>query len=559
MPIRRVLIALGVALALADASVVTLALPPMLVELDTTVQGVAAVIGVYTLVLTIALLPAAWLRRRVGDRVLGVAGFLVFAVASGLCALPDTLGPLLALRGVQAVGAAAALVAGFAFLGGGRLWVAAAVFGTAAGPALGGALTELFDWRAIFVFGLPVAGAAAAAAAMSRAAEPAAAGGVAAPAAVASPPAPSSPAAGRAGAYAALAAVSAALTGVLFLLVLLLVSGWSMAPLAAAAAVSVLPLAALAGSRIHGDAATRAAAGCALVAGGVLALAVLPEATWAWIIAPQVLAGLGMGLALPALAGELIPERTPGEAAGLLSIRHAGITLALVILAPVAAAQLDDAVLDTRERGASLILDARLPPLEKIELAGPLVADLDPADPRDGLRRALDAQAGRFADDPEESREYAALTDRADAMLVEGIGDAFRIPLLICGGLALLGALVVLPRDGHGRTVVAGVTVAALLLPVVHFVIAPGVGPERVEIADPCEPRTLPGTGGIEGFLQDAALKALDDAACRFGSSREELALALADEAEARAYERKFGVDPRSTGGLLDVLGINPG
>jgi hypothetical protein len=546
--LRRVLIAIGVALALADASVVTLALPPILIELDTTVEGVAAVIGVYTLVLAVGLPLAAWLRRVVSDRVLGVAGFALFGVASGLCAVPDTIGPVLALRGLQAAGAAAALVAGFAFLGGGRLWVAAAVFGTAAGPALGGTLTEAFDWRAIFVLGAPVGAAAAAAVAVSRTAEPV----------IAAEPA-TAPGPSRVGAYASLAAVSAALTGVLFLLVLLLVSGWSVAPLGAAAAVSVLPLAALAGSRIRGPAATRAAAGCALVGGGVLALAVLPEATIAWIMGPQVLAGVGMGLALPALAGELLPERTPGEAAELLSIRHAGITVALVILAPIAAAQLDDAVIETRERGAALILDARLPPLEKIELAGPLVADLDPADPRDGLRRALDAQAGRFADDPEESEEYAALTDRADAMLVEGIGDAFRIPLLICGGLALLGALVVLPRDGHGRTVVAGVAAGALLLPAVHLAVAPQIGPDRVEIADPCTPRALPGTGGIEGFLQDAALKALDDAACRFGSSREELALALADPAEARAYEREFGVDPRSAGGLLDVIGINPG
>jgi hypothetical protein len=546
--LRRVLIAIGVALALADASVVTLALPPILIELDTTVEGVAAVIGVYTLVLAVGLPLAAWLRRVVSDRVLGVAGFALFGVASGLCAVPDTIGPVLALRGLQAAGAAAALVAGFAFLGGGRLWVATAVFGTAAGPALGGTLTEAFDWRAIFVLGAPVGAAAAAAVAVSRTAEPV----------IAAEPA-TAPGPSRVGAYASLAAVSAALTGVLFLLVLLLVSGWSVAPLGAAAAVSVLPLAALAGSRIRGPAATRAAAGCALVGGGVLALAVLPEATIAWIMGPQVLAGVGMGLALPALAGELLPERTPGEAAELLSIRHAGITVALVILAPIAAAQLDDAVIETRERGAALILDARLPPLEKIELAGPLVADLDPADPRDGLRRALDAQAGRFADDPEESEEYAALTDRADAMLVEGIGDAFRIPLLICGGLALLGALVVLPRDGHGRTVVAGVAAGALLLPAVHLAVAPQIGPDRVEIADPCTPRALPGTGGIEGFLQDAALKALDDAACRFGSSREELALALADPAEARAYEREFGVDPRSAGGLLDVIGINPG
>ena len=549
MPLR-LLIAVGVALALADASIVTLALPPMLLDLDTTVEGVAAVIGVYTLVLAALLPVAAALRRRAGDRALGVAGFALFAVASALCALPDALGGVLALRAVQAAGAAAALVAGFAFLGGGRLWAAAAVFGTAAGPALGGALTQAFDWRAIFVFGAPVAALAAAAV-------------------LASPrPAIDRRVAGAdherrddrgpVRAYAALAALSAALTGVLFLLVLLLVTGWSMEPLEAAAAVSVLPLAALAGARIRGPAATRAAAGCALVGAGVLAIAVLPEATVAWIVAPQVLAGVGMGLALPALAGALLPERTPGEAAGLLSIRHLGITLALLVLAPVAAAEIDGAVADTRERGAALVLDARLPPLEKIEVAGPLVADLDAADPRDGLRRALDAQAPRFAADPQQSREYAALTERADGMLVEGIGDAFRIPLLICGGLALLGALLVWPR-GRGGTVVGGIAAGALLLPVVHAVSAPRVGPERVEIADPCAPRELPSTGGLEGILQDAALRALDDAACRFGSSREALALALADPAEARAYERRHGVDPRSLGGLLEVLGLTQG
>ncbi|HYI19630.1 MAG TPA: MFS transporter, partial [Solirubrobacteraceae bacterium] len=447
---------------------------------------------------------------------------------------------------------------GFALLGGGRLWVAAAVFGTAAGPALGGALTELFEWRAIFVFGAPVAGLAAVAVLLSpRAAIAGAPPSATADRRFSQPEAEKSDNGSLAGAWIALAAVSAALTGVLFMLVLLLVSGWSLEPLAAAAAVSVLPVAALAGARIRGAAATRASAGSALVGAGVLALAILPEATVAWIVAPQLLAGLGMGLALPALAGELLPERTPREAAKLLSLRHAGITLALVALAPIAAAQLDSAVIETQERGAALVLDARLPPLEKLELAGPLVADLDPADPRDGLRLALDAQAGRFAGDAAQAEEYAALTGRADAMLVEGIGDAFRIPLLICGGLALLAAVAVLPRDGHGRTVVAGVAAAALILPAVHAVIAPRVGPERVAIADPCGERELPSTGGVEGFLQDAALRALDDAACRFGTSREELALALADPASARAYEREHGVDPRSFGGLLDVLGIN--
>jgi predicted MFS family arabinose efflux permease len=555
MPVLRVLIAVGVGLALADASVVTLALPPMLVDLDTTVEGVAAVIGVYTLVLAAALPGAAWLRGRVPDRVLGVAGFGLFAVAGALCATPDAIGSMLAFRVVQAVGAAGALVAGFAYLKGDRLWTAAAVFGTAVGPALGGALTQAFDWRAIFIAQVPLALAAAAACLVTR---EEAADQVPERAGV-RPVALRATLAGRRGAVVALACLSAALTGVLFLLVLLLVSGWSVEPLAAAAAVSVLPVAAFAGARIRGDAAVRASAGCALVGGGVLALAALPGSTAAWIIAPQLLAGVGMGMALPALAGELLPERTPRQAAGLLSIRHAGITVALLLLAPVAAAQLDNAVADVRERGAALILDARLPPLDKIELAGPLVADLDPVDPRDALRRALDAQAPRFADNPEQRREYARLTERADDTLLAGVDSAFRIAFLIAGGLALVGAVAALPRGARPRTVALAATTAALALPVGYAVVQPRVEPEPVVIADPCKDRTLPDTGGLQGFVQDQALAALDRAACRFGSSREELALALADENEARAYERAHGVDPRSAGGLLEALGISLG
>ena len=594
MSVLRVLIAAGVALALADASVVTLALPPMLGDLDTTVEGVAAVIGVYTLVLA-ALLPlAAWLRRWAGDGVLGAAGFGVFALAGALCSLPGDLTAMLAFRALQAAGAAAALVAAFALLGGGRLWTTAAVFGTAVGPALGGALTQAFDWRAIFLFQVaPAVAAAAAASLLARriavSARPAAASetsrngtvagrnarfvgrdatvvgrgatvagrgarvaGRGATVAEQRPP-------NRVGALVALAGVSAALTAVLFLLVLLLVAGWSLEPLAAAAAVSVLPVAAIAGARIPAPAAVRASAGCALVGAGVLALALLPGAAAGWIVAPQVLAGLGMGMALPALAGGLLPERTPGQAAWLLSVRHAGITLALLLIAPIAAAQLDSAVADVRERGAALMLDAALPPLDKLELAGPLVADLETVNPRDGLRAALDAQAPRFADDPEQRREYAELTDRADEALVAGIEEAFRIAFVIAAALAFAGALTVLPHERRGRMIALTVAVGAFALPALYAVVRPQLAPAPVTIADPCAPRELPRTGGIDGLVQDAALLALDRAACRYGSSREELALALADADDARAFRAAHGVDPRSTDGLLDLLGINLG
>ena len=493
-------------------------------------------LGVYTLVLTLALPAAARLRPG------AVVGALVFAGASLACGLAESIGVLLVMRGVQAVGGAALLVGAFALLDAGgagrRAWTATAIFGFAAGPALGGALTQALDWRAIFLVQAPLAAAAALAAWRAAPAAPA----------EASPRAPISWPLGPA---FALALVSAALVGVLFLLVLLLVTGWSITPLAAAATVSVLPAAAVAAARIPGPARTRAAAGALLVAGGVLALASLPGASLWWTVPPQLMAGAGLGLALPALAGGLLPEDTPEQAAWLLSLRHAGITAALIVLAPVAAAQLDDAVAQTRIEGTALVLDAPLPPLEKLSLAGTLIGDIDPVDPRGELQAALD----RARPGIEDKAAYDELATSADEALVAGVQDAFAPALAICGALALIAALALLPWD---RRVVAAAA-AALVLAGGARLLQPRLEPEPVQIADPCDPRDLPSTGGLQGALQDAALLALDRAACRFGSSREELALALVDDEARDDYRREYGVDPRSVGGLLGgVLDLVP-
>jgi len=98
---------------------------------------------------------------------------------------------------------------------------------------------------------------------------------------------------------------------------------------------------------------------------------------------------------------------------------------------------------------------------------------------------------------------------------------------------------------------------AALALAGGAALARPALAPEPVTLADPCQRRELPSTGGLEGAIQDVALVALDRAACRYGSSREELALALVDSDARADYEREYGVDPRSIGGLLGgVLGF---
>ncbi|MGX6449367.1 hypothetical protein ACVU7I_15075, partial [Patulibacter sp. S7RM1-6] len=354
--------------------------------------------------------------------------------------------------------------------------------------------------------------------------------------------------AARAG--AALALVSAALTAVVFLLVLLLVSGWSLEPLAAAGAVTILPVAALVGARVPGDPWARASGGAALVGAGILSLAALPNADVGWIVLPQVLAGLGMGLALPALAGELLPERNPAQAAGLLALRHVGITVALLLLAPGIATELDRTVDRTELHVTALVLDARLPPKEKLDSVSSALGSLNPEDARGALRAALDEEAPRFAGDAGNARTYAELTRRADETLVGAIDGAFRTAFLVTGALALLAALLAFPLS---RWAAVAVVAAALGLAVAggQVLQARSARPAEVVIADPCEKRELPDTGGISGFVQDAALRLLDRAACRYGSSREELALALADDGRAKAYERRHGTNPREVPGLV--------
>jgi predicted MFS family arabinose efflux permease len=537
---KQLILALAAGLALADASVVTLALPQVLTELDASIEGVAAVIGVYTIVLAVALLPAARLRRRTGSRKLAACGLGLFGLACIGCAAAGSLELLLALRAVQALGAAAALVAAFDLLGGSRgrrLWSTAAVIGFAAGPALGGLLTQLFDWRAIFVVQVPIALAAAAAAVLSRGAG----GESERPRAIASVRGP----------LVALALLSAALTAVLFLLVLLLVAGWNEEPLAAAIAVSVLPLSALFTRNANGDPRMRAATGCLLVAAGTLCLATLPLASLWWTIVPQLLAGAGMGLALPALAGELLPERDATDAARLLTARHAGIALALLLLAPIVASNLDSATQKAKERGVAVVLDSPLPPQDKLKLAPELLNGVDDEQPRHALQLAIVHTRDQVQGT--ERAEYDRLGRRADDTLVEAVGDSFRLAFVITGALAALAALAVLPSPARRRSL-AAMGAGAVAVPALYLILNLALAPEPVKIGDPCKARALPAASGVPAIVQDAALTSLDRIACHFGSSREELVLALADAGEAHRYKKRHGVDPRAGGNLLEGL-----
>jgi len=536
----EIVVAAAAALVFADATIVTLALPSVLVQLHTSVEGVAAVLGVYTAALGLAALPAELLLRRTGSRLLAPAAFVVFAAAGLVCAAASDLTLLLGGRVAQGLAGAVVLACAGDLLEstsrGRRAWVFVIVLSGAVGPVVGGTLTQAFSWRAIFVAQVPIP--LLAAAAVAREAPRL---GVIARTPAAAPV--------RARGLIVLGLVSAALTALLFGLVLLLVAGWALRPLTAALTVSLVPVAAFAGSRIRGPAEARTAVGAALISAGIGMLAFLPTDQIRWLLVPEILAGTGMGLALTPLLEHLLPEWGQRRRAANVAVRHLGITVALLVLAPVLAHDLSSAIEKAKLRTVALVLDSNIAPKRKLEL-GPRVAAAVRSEQPLASVRSSEAHV-RLGLAGEERRAFAELARRLDDVFVAAADDAFRRAFAIAALFALLAAALFVRR--------APVAAAAGFAAAIAFVGAQVLvrhfeAPAQVRIADPCLPRPRPKASGIIGTAQGAALAALDRAACFLGSSREELVLALASKREGERFKRRHGVDPHSLVGLLDVL-----
>jgi len=523
------LVAIAAGVALADGSIVTLALPQLLRELGTSVEGIAAVLGVYCAVVAVALPIVVRARERWGSRRIGVGGLVLFAGASLGCATAHSLPVLLSMRAVQGLGAASLLLLAFDVLTVERdglrsrrwLWTATAVLGTAAGPALGGLLAQTFGWRAIFIAQVPIALAASLAvlAHHGRFAGKPATAPARPPAHARHEPVP----------IIALALTAAALSSVLFLLVLLLVSGWGFSPLQAAGAMMLVPAGAAAVRRVGGAALTRAAAGCALLGAGVLTLAFLPSPSGWWLFAPLLVAGAGMGLALPAIAGELLHERAPRHAARLLAVRHAGIALTLLLLAPIIAVQVQAASDHAELQGVAALLDSSVSPGEKLKLASVVASSVQSSNPRAALTDALAADTGGLS--ASDRAALGSLQRQGDAIIVQAAGDSVRAAFLITGLLALLAAALLRPprlapaSPRRGLRAVAGLSAAIVLLPAGYAVAKQATPPGTPQLAAPCKPGPMPQAGGFSGLVQSLAIDGLDSVACRERITREQLVL----------------------------------
>ena len=423
-------VAAAVAVAFADSSIVVLALPELYGRFQTTIEGVSWVVTAYNAAVAATALVLVFLVHRFRAALVLAGGLALFLAASIACALASSLSFLIAARSVQGVGAALLLAGALPVLGT-KIWTLAGTYGLAVGPALGGVLTQAFDWRAIFVAQAPVAAAALVGV------------GGAHPEAVAIEG--WRPSLRRTlPANACLGLLFGALVGALFLAVLIVISVWNYSPIAGAGIVSALPVAALAARSLDRwlEPLAAVAGGAALLAVGLVGLALLPSASVWLAVWALLLCGAGLGLALPVLSEAALERGANATRSGTLTVgaRHVGLVLALALIAPLLASKVPAAGDRALLRGTAVMLDAPVGLDKKV----PVALDL-----RSAFAKAQEGETPDLAEpfDKHGARHDSALAAARDKLLgaIEAtITRASRSAFFVCAGFAALALLVAL-------------------------------------------------------------------------------------------------------------------
>src|SRR5262245_57831255 len=151
---------------LVDITIVNVALPSIQRNLDASLTGLQWVVDAYAITLAALILTAGALADRYGRRLVFVVGVVVFSAASLLCGLATNVATLDAARALQGVGGAALFATALALIGAEyrgperagaiAIWGSTVGLAVAAGPLVGGILTDSLGWRWIFFVNVPV-------------------------------------------------------------------------------------------------------------------------------------------------------------------------------------------------------------------------------------------------------------------------------------------------------------------------------------------------------------------------------------------------------------------
>src|SRR5438067_9537355 len=161
---------LATVMLMLDISVINTALSKIAHGLGTGLGGLQWVVDAYTIPLAATVLTAGAIADRFGRRKLFLLGLAIFTASSALCGAASGIEMLVAARALQGLGASMMFATALALISQVTPDVtsrtkALAAYGAAIGasfalgPFIGGSLTALFGWRAIFLVNVPIGAA----------------------------------------------------------------------------------------------------------------------------------------------------------------------------------------------------------------------------------------------------------------------------------------------------------------------------------------------------------------------------------------------------------------
>jgi len=164
----KVMIAVGMGIFLGtiDVSIVNIALPTFVHDLNTSFNVVQWVLLAYSLTISTLSVSLGRLADMIGKKPIYVTGFIVFTTGSVLCGLSPTIYLLIASRVIQALGAAMVFSLGLGIITesfpreerGRALGISGTLvsIGIIAGPTVGGMILSVASWHWIFFVNLPI-------------------------------------------------------------------------------------------------------------------------------------------------------------------------------------------------------------------------------------------------------------------------------------------------------------------------------------------------------------------------------------------------------------------
>jgi EmrB/QacA subfamily drug resistance transporter len=149
-----------------DTLVVVTALPSIHKDLGGGVSTLQWTVNAYSIAFAAGIITASAVGDRLGRRRVFRFGLGLFTAASAACALAPTLSALIAFRALQGAGAAIVMPLGLTLLTSAfpverrgavvGVWGGIAGLGVAAGPLIGGGVTQGLDWHWVFWVNVPI-------------------------------------------------------------------------------------------------------------------------------------------------------------------------------------------------------------------------------------------------------------------------------------------------------------------------------------------------------------------------------------------------------------------